>query len=161
MQNKVMDLKTLLIEQLRDRYDAAKQQQVAYPEMVVAATNSQLAELIQEDIDANKNHVINLEKIFVELGESEQGEQCEGTQGLIHEANELLSYVEDTVILDIAIATSIQHINHHDIAGYRSCQIFAEKLNLPKIAEKLAVMLADERATDQKLEALMKALLSA
>lgn len=160
MQNKVMDLKTLLIEQLRDRYDAAKQQQVAYPEMVVAATNSKLAELIQEDIDANQNHVLNLEKIFADLGESAQGEQCEGTQGLIHEANELLSYVNDPTILDIAIATSIQHINHHDIAGYRSCQIFAEKLNQPTIAQQLAVMLADERSTDKKLEVVMQELLA-
>lgn len=160
MNTKVNNLKELFLEQLRDRYDAAKQQAVAYPQLHQAVTNAQLADLIAADIEANTDHVKNLEKVFAQLNASPEGEKCEGTQGLVHEANELLTYVTPEGVLDLAIAVSIQHVNHHDIAGYRSCQIFAQTLGETEVADKLAKMLEDERATDTKLNDMVKNLLA-
>lgn len=159
MNTQVTNLKSLFLEQLRDRYDAAKQQQSAYPKLRDAVSYSQLAEFIQQDIKANKAHVRNLEQIFTTLGETAEGEVCEGTQGLIHEAVELLGYASQGDVLDIAIVASIQHVNHHDIAGYRSCQLLAEAIGEADIASSLAAMLADEKLTDAALEDAMKKLL--
>ena len=159
MDSKVTDLKGLFLEQLRDRYNAALQQAKAYPVLHQAVSDTALATLIADDIEANTAHVRNLEKVFAQMGESPEGEICEGTQGLIHEASELLTYVKPSKVLNLAIAVSIQHVNHHDIAGYRSCQIFANAIGETQVAQTLGSMLEDEKATDKGLETMMQVLL--
>lgn len=159
MTTKITTLRGLFLEQLRDRFDAAKQQAKAYPQLHEAVSDSTLAKLIAEDIEANSAHIDKLNKIFIQLGESPEGERCEGTQGLVHEASELLTYVESSEVLNLAIAVSIQHVNHHDIAGYRSCQIFASAIGESQISQALGDMLADEQSTDKALEGMMKNLL--
>lgn len=159
MTTKILTLQSLLIEQLQDRYDAARQQATTYPQLKLAVTNPELAELIAQDIAANESHLQKLRDICQQLGATAEGEVCEGTQGLVHEAEVLLDDVQQDNVLDLAIAISIQHINHHDIAGYRSCQLFAQALQESQVAEALGVMLKDERNTDHELESMIQQLI--
>lgn len=149
--HKIQDLNGLFIEQLQDRYDAAKQQAVAFAKFSEACTNEKLKEILQKDIEAIKKHQVKLIDIFSKLGESPDGEQCEGTAGLIHEANELLEYGKNDEMINLGIALSIQHINHHDIAGYNGCMIFAKALGKTEIQAEINEMLNDEKNTDASL----------
>jgi len=88
---KIKDLKGLFLEQLKDRYNAAEQQAELYPKLAAAATHAELKKIIYDDIEANKNHLKKLQTFFKQMGEEAGGEECEGTQGLIHEAHELLT----------------------------------------------------------------------
>jgi len=47
----------------------------------------------------------------------------------------------------------VQHINHHDIAGYNSCIIYANAVGEPAMVEPLNQMLMDEKLTDDALNA--------
>ena len=148
---KINNLRDLLLEQLRDRYSAASQQASMYPKLAEAASHPELKDIISKDIDANKNHQKKLAEVFAQLGEEPDGEQCEGTLGLVNEANELLHYTDTSKIKDIGIAVSIQHINHHDIAGYKSCAVYAEAIEEKTLAVTLGEMLEDEKSTDESL----------
>ena len=150
---KIKNIRDLLIEQLRDRYSAADQQASMYPKLAEAANHPELKDIISKDIDANKNHQKKLAEVFMQLGEEPGGEQCEGTLGLVSEANELLNYTDTSAIKDIGIAVSIQHINHHDIAGYKSCAAYAEAIQEKTLATTLGEMLDDEISTDESLNA--------
>ena len=150
---KINNVRDLLVEQLRDRYSAANQQASMYPKLADAAGHSELKDIISKDIDANKNHQQKLAEVFAQLGEDPEGEQCEGTLGLVNEANELLNYTDSSTIKDIGIAVSVQHINHHDIAGYKSCAIYAEAIDEKTLAVTLNEMLEDEKETDDSLNA--------
>ena len=148
---KINDLNELFIEQLQDRYDAAKQQAVAFLKMAESCNNEELKKILQKDIETNKEHEEKLKDVIEELGEDPGGEQCEGTAGLIHEANEILAYSNSGAVVDQGIAISIQHINHHDIAGYNGCMMFAKALGKTEIYKALDKMLEDEKNTDAAL----------
>lgn len=150
----ITDLKGLFVEQLRDRYDAARQQADMYPKLLEASTHPGLQKIITEDIDANKDHLEKLDAVFAKLGENPGGEECEGTKGLIYEANELLEYAGTDVVLNAGIAVSVQHINHHDIAGYSSCILYANATGEKEMAETLNAMLDDEKTTHEALNTL-------
>ncbi|MEM1319259.1 MAG: DUF892 family protein [Bacteroidota bacterium] len=148
---KIQNLNDLFIEQLQDRYDAATQQALAFKQLAEACTAEELKLILQKDIEANQRHQQKLANIFSTLGEDPNGEQCEGTAGLIHEAHELVGYTENSEIVNQGIAISIQHINHHDIAGYNSCMLFAQALGKSQIQAELSQMLEDEKRTDVSL----------
>ena len=148
---KIQSLNGLFIEQLKDRYDAANQQAAAFLKLAEACTDEELKDILQKDIEANKEHQSKLKSVFAQLGENPEGEQCEGTSGLIYEANELLGYADSDDVLNLGIAVSIQHINHHDIAGYNGCMLFAEALGKTEIQTALSDMLEDEKKTDSAL----------
>ncbi len=150
---KIKDLKGLFLEQLRDRYDAAKQQAEIYPKLKQAATNPDLKQIIATDIAANESHLKKLEELFAKLNEQIGEERCEGTQGLVHEANEVLNYADSELVLNVGIAMSVQHVNHHDIAGYNSCILYAQAIGETEIVESLNQMLANEKVTDESLNA--------
>ncbi len=148
----VESFEDLFLEQLRDRYDAAKQQAEMYPKLQQATTSSTLQRIIQEDIASNQSHLEKLAELFTTMGEQPDGEQCEGTQGLIHEAHELLDYTQSGNIRDVGIAMSVQHINHHDIAGYSGCLVYAKANKNQKMVQVLQQMLDEEKATDEALK---------
>ena len=150
---KINNVRDLLVEQLRDRYSAANQQASMYPKLAEAASHPELKDIINKDIDANTSHQQKLAEVLGQLGEKPDGEQCEGTLGLVNEANELLLYTDTSMIKDIGIAVSVQHINHHDIAGYKSCAIYAEAIEEKALAVTLNEMLEDEKTTDDSLNA--------
>jgi len=150
----------LFVDQLRDRYDAAKQQAAMYPKLADAASHSDLKAIINQDTEANNSHQQKLEEIFAKLSEKPEGERCEGTQGLIQEATDLLDDTNSGKVLDVGIAVSVQHINHHDIAGYNSCILYAKAHGMEGIVGTLNEMLEDEKSTDEALNKLIDQLMN-
>jgi len=151
----IVNLKDLLTEQLRDRFDAAKQQDVFLPKLLNRVTDEGLRNAIANLILTNKEHLKEIPEIFDALERSADGETCEGTRALIHEAMEVISRSVDEEILDVAIAVAVQHINHHDIAGYRTCKTYARELGMPHIAEALDRMHRDAEESDESMNNLL------
>ncbi|MEM6633922.1 MAG: DUF892 family protein [Bacteroidota bacterium] len=148
---KIQNLHELFIEQLQDRYDAAQQQILAFSKLAAACTDEELKRILQADIEVSRRHQDQLKNVFDQLGEDPAGEQCEGTAGLIHEANELLDYAEGEDIINQGIAISIQHINHHDIAGYNGCMLYAKALGKSEIHAVVKEMFEDAKGMDVSL----------
>lgn len=153
--SKIVNLQDLFTEQLRDRYDSAKQQEEFLPKLLNRVTDHGLKELVSTVILNNREHLNELPEIFDALERSKEGEVCEGTAALIHEAMEVISRSMDEEIMDVGIAVAVQHIKHHDISGYRTCRTYAQELGMPHIAEALDRMHSDARNSDEALSKIL------
>jgi ferritin-like metal-binding protein YciE len=153
--SKIVNLQDLFTEQLRDRYDAAKQQHEFLPKLLKRITDGELREIVSNVILNNKEHLSEIPEIFEALERSPEGETCEGTSALIHEAMEVVSRSVDEEILDVGIAVAVQHIKHHDISGYRTCRTYAQELGMPNIAETLDRMHGEAQNSDDALNKIL------
>jgi len=149
--SKIANLKDLFIEQLRDRYDSANRQLGFFPTLLKEAKTPELRKVIEELQKKTRYHLETLENIFLELDADIGGEGCEATRGLIHEATEIISRSTDLQVREAGIAVSIQHLNHHDISGFGTCQAYAKTLGYKKIMETVGHMLNDEKNIDREL----------
>lgn len=151
----IVNLRDLFIEQLRDRFDAAKQQDVFLPKLLNRITDHELKNIISNIVLNNREHLKEIPEIFEAMEQHVEGESCEGTKALIHEAMEVISRSVDEEIIDVGIAVAVQHIKHHDISGYRTCRTYALELGMQHIAQTLDTMHGDAQASDEALNKIL------
>lgn len=152
MKNKeIFDLYDLLLEQLRDLYDGEQQQLEVLPKLDELADSFELEEIIEYHRKETLRQYERLEDIFRKLEENPEGESCDGVKGLIKETLKLAKRCRNPEVCDAAIITSLQHINHYEIAGYGTAIAYAKQLNRHDIGELLLETLREERASDMGL----------
>src|SRR5580700_11344727 len=74
-------LQELLVDELRDLYDAENQLVKALPKMAKAATNEKLREGFSEHLEQTKGHVQRLERAFELLDEKPKSKTCKAMKG--------------------------------------------------------------------------------
>jgi ferritin-like metal-binding protein YciE len=144
------DLRDLYIEELRDLYDAENQLIKALPKMAEAATSAQLRSGFEEHLEQTRGHAQRIEEIFNELGEKAKGKKCKGMQGLVKEGEDLVGDFEGDV-LDAALISAAQRVEHYEIAAYGTVRTFANILGDKEAATLLEQTLEEEKETDKKL----------
>jgi ferritin-like metal-binding protein YciE len=148
------DIKTindLFVHQLRDIYYAEQQLVKALPKMAEKATDNQLKQGFLTHRDETKTHVQRLEQVFKMLGVDAKAVDCPAIDGIIEEANEVASEVEDKSVLDAALINAAQAAEHYEIARYGSMIAWAKQLGRNDVSSLLQETLEEEKATDQKL----------
>jgi ferritin-like metal-binding protein YciE len=143
-------LKELFVDELKDLYSAENQLIKALPKMAKAATSDDLRAGFQEHLEQTKEHARRLEEICTELGEKPTGKKCAGMEGLIEEGKEMMGEFEDDV-LDAAMISAAQRVEHYEIAAYGTVRTYAELLGHDRAVELLEQTLGEEKETDQKL----------
>lgn len=152
MENReIVDLYDLLMEQLRDLYDGEQQQLDTLPRLDEMSDSFELEEIIEYHRKETIRQKDRLEKIFVMIKEEPEGESCDGIKGLIKETLKLAERCKNSEVRDAAIITSLQHINHYEIAGYGTAISYAKQLNRHDIGELLWETLREEKASDMGL----------
>ena len=76
------DLQDLLVEQLKDLYNAESQLTKALPKMAKAATDPELKRAFENHLVQTQEHVSRLERVFESLGERAKGKTCHAMKGL-------------------------------------------------------------------------------
>jgi ferritin-like metal-binding protein YciE len=148
-------LKELYIDELRDIYNAENQLVKALPKLAKAATSEALNSAFKEHLEQTKGHVQRLEQIFESLGERPKGKKCAGMEGLVKEGSEMIDEYEDEV-LDAALISAAQRVEHYEIAAYGTVAAFAELLGESEQQSLLRETLEEEKETDEKLTELSK-----
>jgi ferritin-like metal-binding protein YciE len=143
-------LKELFVDELKDLYSAENQLIKALPKMAKAATSDDLRAGFQEHLEQTKEHARRIEEICTELGEKPTGKKCAGMEGLIEEGKEMMGEFEDDV-LDAAMISAAQRVEHYEIAAYGTVRTYAELLGHDRAVELLEQTLGEEKETDQKL----------
>jgi ferritin-like metal-binding protein YciE len=139
----------LFVDELRAIYSAEKQIVEGLPKVINAATTKELKEALSKHLKETKNQVHRLEQIFSELGESPQGEFCEGLKGLLIECNEIIDRNDVDFVRDAALIGAAQKIEHYEIATYGTLKTFAKHLELANV-EKLLQETLDEEGNANK-----------
>jgi ferritin-like metal-binding protein YciE len=141
----------LLLEELRDLYNAEQQLLKALPKIAEKVTTPSLREAIETHCRETEGHALRLERIFNGLGEKATGKKCKGMEGVLDEGDELLSEKGSETVRDAGIIAAAQRVEHYEIAGYGSAISFAQLLGHHDIVALLEETLAEEQAADEKL----------
>ncbi len=148
-------LKELYIDELKDIFNAENQLVKALPKMAKAATSEELSSAFEEHLEQTKGHVQRLEQIFEALDESPKGKKCAGMEGLVKEGSEMIDEFEGEV-LDAALISAAQRVEHYEIAAYGTVAAYAELLGESEAQSLLNETLEEEKETDAKLTELSK-----
>ena len=151
------DLKTLddlFVHTLRDIYYAEKQIEKALPEMIEKAKEPSLKQAFQSHLGETRNHVKRVEQVFKMHGVEVKGVDCPAIDGIIEEADDVASEVEDKKVLDAALIAAAQAVEHYEMTRYGTLVAWAKQLGRSDCASVLQQNLDEEKAADKKLTAL-------
>lgn len=144
-------LKELYIDELKDIYNAENQLVKALPKMAKAATSEELRNGFEEHLEQTKGHVQRLEQIFKALDEKPTGKKCKGMEGLVAEGQEMMGEDFEDDVMDAALISAAQRVEHYEIAAYGTVRTYAELLGEENAVQLLEQTLEEEKETDQKL----------
>lgn len=152
----IADLQQLMVEELKDLYNAEKQILKALPKVAKKATSPELRQAIEHHYEETENQVDRLEQVLGKLGESPRGKKCKGMQGMIEENEEMMAEKAEPDVMDAGLIVGLQKVEHYEIAGYGSCVSFAKLLGNTEAAELLSKTLDEEEQADKKLSQIAK-----
>jgi ferritin-like metal-binding protein YciE len=144
-------LRELFIDELRDLYDAENRLVKALPKMAKASTSDELRSGIEHHLEQTKEHVERLKEVLTSLDEKATGKKCPGMIGILQEGEEMLDEDYDGSVLDAAIISAAQRVEHYEIAAYGCVHTWAQELGEENAAELLEKTLNEEKETDAKL----------
>ncbi|HJR17320.1 MAG TPA: ferritin-like domain-containing protein [Gemmatimonadales bacterium] len=147
----IKTLDDLFVHTLGDVYYAEEKITKALPKMIEKVTDPQLKQSFQAHLGQTKNHVERLEQVFEMHGAPVKAVSCPAIDGIIEEANEIMSEASDTEVLDAAALAAAQAVEHYEITRYGTLIAWARQLGREDCARVLTQTLDEEKATDQKL----------
>jgi len=147
----IASMEDLFVHTLRDIYYAEKQIEKALPDMVEKANDPQLKQGFQTHLRETQNHVKRLQQVFKLAGQEPSGVDCPAIDGIIEEANDVASDVDDKQVLDAALAAAAQAVEHYEMSRYGTLVAWAKQLGRADCASVLEQTLKEEKAADQKL----------
>jgi ferritin-like metal-binding protein YciE len=148
------DIKTmqdLFLHGLQDIYYAENQITKALPKMIEMATNRDLSAGLRLHLEETGKQIERLNKVFEKLGQTPVGTQCPAIDGIIKEANEVAGEVADKAVLDAAIISSAQAVEHYEICRYGTLIAWADELGHDEVVRFLTTNLNEEKAANTKL----------
>ena len=148
---KIINLRDVFVEQLKDLYNAEQQLIKALPKMAKAATAPDLAQGFEEHLEQTKGHANRLEEIFQKLDEKPTGKKCKAMAGLVEEGSEAIGEDASPEAKDALLIAAAQRVEHYEIAGYGCVKTYARLLGYEDAAKLLEETLGEEVATDEKL----------
>jgi ferritin-like metal-binding protein YciE len=147
-----MSLESVLVDELKDLYNAENQLVKALPKMAKGASSSELKNLFTEHLEETRGQVDRLKQIFEMLGQKPTGKVCKGMQGLVEEGKEQLENEEEGATKDVCIAGAALRVEHYEIAGYTAAIAIAEALGHDDIVELLTENLNEEEEAASKVQ---------
>jgi len=144
-------LRELFIDELRDLYDAENRLVKALPKMAKAANSDDLRSGIEHHLGQTKEHVERLKQVLTELDEKPSGKKCPGMVGILEEGEEMMEEDFEGSVMDAALISAAQRVEHYEIAAYGCVHAWAQELGEDNAAELLEKTLNEEKETDAKL----------
>ncbi len=145
------NLKSLYVDELRDLYSSEQQLIKAIPKMAKAANSDELRKGFEEHLEQTRGHATRLEQILTGLGEPVKGKKCKGMAGIVSEGAEMMSEDFEGALMDAALISAAQRVEHYEIAAYGAVHAYAELMGETEAAALLQLTLDEEKETKQKL----------
>ncbi len=141
----------LFLNELKDVYNAEKQITKALPRLAKAAAAPELKQAFTKHLRETEGQVKRLEQIFRLLGQTPRGKKCKGMEGLIEEGKEILEEEGAPEVIDAALISAAQRVEHYEIAAYGCLRTYAQLLGYGDADRLLEQTLKEEEATDKAL----------
>ena len=144
-------LQDLYLEQLRDLHSAEEQIIEALPKMIKKTNHPELRRAFETHLRQTEEQLRRLEQIGEQSGQDLGGHTCKGMKGLLEEGDELMKERADSDVLDAALISAAQRVEHYEMAGYGCARTYARLLGLEDDARVLQQTLDEEGETDHLL----------
>ena len=145
------DLKDLFHETLQDVYYAEHAVLKALPKMAKKASTPKLKAAFESHLAETEGQIERLDKVFAALGEKPKATKCDAIEGLLKEAESVMSEAKTAEVMDAGLVSSAQAVEHYEIARYGTLQAWAEQLGMAKVGNLLEETLAQEHACNDTL----------
>ncbi|MDE5579697.1 MAG: ferritin-like domain-containing protein [Alistipes sp.] len=140
------------VDQLKDIYWAEKHLKKGLRKMSRAATSPKLRDAFEKHYDEGDKQITELETIFGLLGEKPEAKRCEAMEGLLEEADGMISDTQkNSFVRDAGLILAAQKVEHYEIATYGTLSALAAYLPEKKVRRMLETILAGEKKTDELL----------
>jgi ferritin-like metal-binding protein YciE len=157
---KTTTMDELLLDELRDLYDAEKQLTKALPKMAKESSSEELRTAFEQHLRQTEGHVERLQQIFEQLGQKASGKKCAAMSGLIKEGEEVASDIGESSVRDAGLIAAAQKVEHYEISGYGSVRTHARMLGHDHAVRLLGETLDEEKQTDEKLNTLAEGMIN-
>ena len=147
----IKTLDDLFVHTLQDIYYAEQQITKNLPTMISKATNPALKAAFQKHLGETEAQVKRLEEVFKMHGQPVKGVDCAAMDGILAEAKEIMSDCGDPEVLDAAMISAAQAVEHYEMTRYGTLVAFAKQLGRADCAKLLQQTLDEEKATDHAL----------
>ena len=147
----IKSLDDLFIHTLQDIYYAEQQITKALPQMIAKATDPQLKQAFETHLRETEQQIKMVEQVFRMHGHDPKGVTCPAIDGIIDEAQEISGEIADPQVLDAAMLSAAQAVEHYEITRYGTLTAWAKQLGRQDCATILHQIMEQEKATDQKL----------
>ena len=139
-------------EELKDIYWAEKHLVKKLPAMQEAASSDELRNAFAEHLEATKEHVSRLEKVFELLGFQPEAKKCDGMEGLVKEGEHIIEETEDgSCTRDVGLILAAQKVEHYEIATYGVLAQLAKTMGNDEVKQLLGTTLEEEKQADELL----------
>lgn len=146
------DLKDLFIKELNSIYNSEDQITQALPLLIKITEFSDLNDALSVHLIETENQKARLIKIFRLLNIKPSNAPSVAMEGLLKEAYLLAKNKIKSPTVDASIISTLQKVEHFEIASYGTLGSFAKHLELEDdIIDLLKETLEEEIAIDQKL----------
>lgn len=157
---KIENLDDLFLHTLQDIYYAETKVLKALPKMAKKADSPQLAKAFEAHLVETEGQIERLEAVFQLLGQKPKAEKCDAIEGILKEAEGLMSEIKDGDTRDAAMIAAAQAVEHYEITRYGTLVSWAELLGHSDAVKHLTKSLDEEKATDVKLTKLAESRLN-
>lgn len=144
-------LHEFFVDGLKDIYWAEKALTKAIPKMIKNATSQDLIQALTSHLEETEGQVTRLEDVFESIDEKAVAKKCDAMEGLIKEAEGIMTETDKGTMRDAGIIAAGQKVEHYEIATYGTLAAYAGILGLEVAKGLLAASLAEEKAADEKL----------
>jgi len=155
------DLHELFLDELADMLHAEQQITKALPKLIKVVEEEELRTALESHLEETKGQVTRLEQVFKSLDEKTKTKPCKGMKGILDEGDEMVKEMQGTAALDAAVIAAGQKVEHYEIASYGTLVAWAEQMNHSEAAQLLKENLQEEKAADEKLTDIARAVANA
>jgi len=145
-------LHELFVDELRDILGAEKQLLKGLKKLSTAAGSETLKNAFDTHYAQTEGQIERLKQVFSSIGLTARGKKCKAMEGLLEEADEITeSFQDQPEVLDAALISAAQKVEHYEIASYGCLVTYAKLMEHTEAEQLLAETLAEEKDTDNLL----------
>jgi ferritin-like metal-binding protein YciE len=148
----IANAQELFVHELGEVYDAEHRFIEGQQEMVENATDQDLKGTIQEHLEQTRQHAVNVERVFAELGQEAHRETNEVAKGLLSEAQEGIQEAQGDALRDVAIVSAVIKVEHFEMGSYRSLVTAAHLMGQTEVERLLGENMQQEEETARTAE---------
>lgn len=147
----IQTLNDFFSHSLADIYNAEKQLTKALSKMARAASNPLLVDIFDTHLTETKGQIERLESMIESCGLTIKRVKCHAMEGLIEEGKDMIDAIKKGPLLDAALISAAQKVEHYEISSYGTLIALSKQLGYTQALPLLEHTLAEEKSADKKL----------